>query len=101
AVESQVKDLEPQSKQRIEGLQAQGAAAETAIAAEKAAFDAAKKEIEAQLPKAPFPLKNPGLISMGMAFLMGILVSLMSPEKRAQEMFEEEKLRTYVGIGAE
>jgi cation/acetate symporter len=35
------------------------------------------------------------------AFLVGILVSLISPEKEAQEKFSDEKLREYVGIGAE
>ena len=51
--------------------------------------------------KAIFPLKNPALVSMTAAFLVGIVVSLVSPEKRAAEMFEDEKLRTYLGVGAE
>jgi len=48
-----------------------------------------------------FPLKNPALISMTASFLVGILVSLASPEQKAQDKFEDEKLRTYLGIGAE
>lgn len=48
-----------------------------------------------------FPLKNPALVSMTASFLVGILVSLASPEKEAQSKFEDEKLRTYLGIGAE
>jgi cation/acetate symporter len=51
--------------------------------------------------KAIFPLKNPAIVSMTAAFLVGIVVSLMSPEKRAEELFEDEKLRTYLGVGAE
>ena len=46
-------------------------------------------------------LKNPGIISMGLAFLIGIVVSLMGKEQTAQDKFEDEKLREYVGIGAE
>jgi cation/acetate symporter len=38
---------------------------------------------------------------MAAAFLVGILVSLLSSEKTAEEKFEEEKLRSYAGIGAE
>jgi len=45
--------------------------------------------------------KNPGLFSMGGAFLVGILVSLLSLEPAAEAKFEDEKLRAYVGIGAE
>jgi len=46
-------------------------------------------------------LKNPCIISMTAAFAVGILVSLLAPEQKAQEMFEGEKLRTYLGVGAE
>jgi len=56
---------------------------------------------KAVLAHAPFPMKNPALFSMLAAFAVGIIVSLMTREQRAEEMFEEEKLRTYVGIGAE
>jgi cation/acetate symporter len=52
-------------------------------------------------PAAIFPLKNPGLFSMGAAFIVAIVVSLMTKEKGAEEKFAEEKLRSYVGIGAE
>jgi cation/acetate symporter len=48
-----------------------------------------------------FPFKNPAIFSMSAAFLVGIVVSLLTPEKDAQEKFEDEKLRTYLGIGAE
>jgi cation/acetate symporter len=46
-------------------------------------------------------IKNPAIYSMTAAFVVGILVSLLAPEKEAQEKFEDEKLRTYLGIGAE
>ena len=38
---------------------------------------------------------------MTAAFLVGWLVSLMTKEQRAEELFEDEKIRTYLGIGAE
>ncbi|MEW6117053.1 MAG: sodium/solute symporter [Nitrospirota bacterium] len=104
AVEKQIKAIEDGSKAKIaelEQLKAAGQNVDAAIAAEKAQADAQLKEAKAQMPKAPFKLKNPAVFSMGAAFLVGILFSLMGREKRAEEMFEEEKLRTYVGIGAE
>lgn len=51
--------------------------------------------------EAIFPLKNPGLFSMAAAFAVGIVVSLATREDRARELFESEKLRTYIGVGAE
>src|SRR5687767_7334121 len=50
---------------------------------------------------APFPLKNPALISLPAAFLVGWVVSLMTREPEAEAKFESEKLRTYIGVGAE
>ena len=46
-------------------------------------------------------LKNPAILSMTASFLVGWLVSILKPEPRAQELFEDEKLRTYLGVGAE
>ena len=51
--------------------------------------------------EAVFPLKNPALVSMTASFLAGIIASLLKPEPDAQNKFEDEKLRTYLGIGAE
>lgn len=48
-----------------------------------------------------FPLKNPALFSMSASFLVGIVVSLFTREPDAADKFEDEKLRTYLGIGAE
>jgi cation/acetate symporter len=52
-------------------------------------------------PSAVFPLRNPAIVSMPMAFLAGILASLMTKEPAAEAMFDDEKLRTYLGVGAE
>jgi cation/acetate symporter len=68
---------------------------------EKDQLAAKKKEAGANMPKAIFPLKNPGIYSMAAAFLVGILVSLLMPDKEAQEKFADEKVRGYIGIGAE
>ena len=51
--------------------------------------------------KAIFPLKNPAIISMTLSFVCGIIASYMFPDKEAEQKFEDEKLRTYLGIGAE
>jgi cation/acetate symporter len=48
-----------------------------------------------------FPLRNPAIVSMPAAFLVGIVVSLISREPTAEAMFDDEKLRTYLGVGAE
>ena len=69
-----------------------------------AAVTAAKADLvtaKAAVSEAPFPMKSPGIFSIGGAFLMGILVSLMSREKEAEDKFESEKIRTYIGVGAE
>ncbi len=46
---------------------------------------------------APFPLKNPGLISIPLAFIMGIVVSLLTTERRAEEKFDEVEHRIHTG----
>src|SRR5579864_9050473 len=51
--------------------------------------------------EALFPIKNPAIVSMTAAFVIGILVSLMAREPSAEAMFEDEKLRTYLAVGAE
>jgi cation/acetate symporter len=52
-------------------------------------------------PSAIIGLKNPCIISMSAAFLVGIIISFVTTEQEAQVKFEEEKLRTYLGVGAE
>ncbi len=51
--------------------------------------------------EALFSLKNPAIVSMSVSFAVAILVSLMARESAAEAKFEDEKLRTYLGIGAE
>jgi cation/acetate symporter len=51
--------------------------------------------------EAIFPLKNPAIISMTLSFVCGIIASYIWPDKEAEQKFEDEKLRTYLGIGAE
>ena len=53
------------------------------------------------MPQAIFPLKNPGIYSMAAAFQVGIIISLLAPNKESQDKFSEEKVREYIGIGAE
>jgi cation/acetate symporter len=52
-------------------------------------------------PQAIFWLRNPAIVSMTISFIVGIAVSLMSKEETAEALFDDEKLRTYLGIGAE
>jgi cation/acetate symporter len=80
------------------------AATEASIAAKKAEKDqlaAKKKEAASQMPLPIFPLKNPGIYSMAAAFLMAFLVSIMNPEKAAEDKFAGVKVREYLGIGSE
>ncbi|MBV8880473.1 MAG: cation acetate symporter, partial [Planctomycetaceae bacterium] len=48
-----------------------------------------------------WPLENPAIVSIPAAFLAGVVVSLFTPDPVAQAKFEDEKLRTYAGIGAD
>jgi cation/acetate symporter len=52
-------------------------------------------------PSAPFPLRNPAIVSMSVSILVGVSVSLMRREPSAEAKFDDEKLRTYLGVGAE
>jgi cation/acetate symporter len=115
AVDAQIKVIDTESQQKIDALQKRivmapkptkkqmdaNKATEAAMAVEKDRAAVKKKEAGAKMPVAIFPLKNPGIFSMGAAFLIGIIVSLLWPEKAAAEKFKDEKLREYVGIGAE
>ncbi|MEH2068709.1 MAG: sodium/solute symporter [Nostoc sp.] len=48
---------------------------------------------------APFPLKNPGLVTIPLAFIVAIVVSLLSNERQAQEKFAEVEDRIHIGSG--
>ena len=52
-------------------------------------------------PEAIFPLRNPAIVSMPISFLFGALGSLLTREPDAEAKFDDEKLRTYLGVGAE
>jgi cation/acetate symporter len=52
-------------------------------------------------PSAIFPLRNPAIVSMTVAFAAGIAASLLTREPSAEARFDDEKLRTYLGVGAE
>ena len=52
-------------------------------------------------PQAIFGLRNPAIVSMTLAFLAGIAGSLSTSEPLAEAKFDDEKLRTYLGVGAE
>ena len=110
AVEKAVTDIETASKAKIADLEKQKVAGldvvklaeiDATIVAEKAAVEPLIKAEKAKMPQPIFPLKNPGIYSMAAAFLMGIFVSLMAPDKVAESKYEAQKLREYVGIGAE
>ncbi|MCC6545590.1 cation/acetate symporter ActP [Candidatus Sumerlaeota bacterium] len=47
--------------------------------------------------KAIFPLKNPAIVSLPLAFVAGIVVSLMAPEPKAAEQFEGMQRRMNLG----
>ena len=46
---------------------------------------------------APFPLKNPGLVTIPLSFVVGIVVSLVFPEKEADAAFAEMQTRLHLG----
>jgi cation/acetate symporter len=47
-----------------------------------------------------FPLKNPALISLPAAFIAGFLGSVFSKEPSAAQKFDDEMVRTHLGVGA-
>ncbi|AKJ06797.1 cation/acetate symporter [Archangium gephyra] len=51
--------------------------------------------------EAIFPLKNPGIITMPLSFLVGWVVSLVSPESEASSRYAEVKHRMHVGAEAD
>lgn len=44
-----------------------------------------------------FPLKNPGLVTIPLSFIVGIVVSLLAPEKLAQQKFAEVEQQIHLG----
>ncbi len=48
-----------------------------------------------------FPLRNPGLVTIPLSFIVGILVSKLFPEKEAFDRFAEVQQRVHLGPGLE
>ncbi len=48
---------------------------------------------------APFPLRNPGLITIPLSFVVGALVSTLFPEQEASDRFVEVQQRVHLGPG--
>jgi cation/acetate symporter len=65
------------------------------VAAAKAAIDAHTANVTSQWWF--FPLKNPCLFTMLGSFLIGIVVSLLAPERSAEEGFAEVERRALLG----
>ncbi len=65
------------------------------VAAANAAIAAHKADITSQWWY--FPLKNPCLFTMTGSFLLGIVVSLLAPERSANEGFDEVERRALLG----
>jgi len=47
---------------------------------------------------APFPLKNPGVVTIPLSFLIGIVVSLVSPEKDSEKKYVSLEERIHFGV---
>jgi cation/acetate symporter len=54
-----------------------------------------------QGPGAPFPLENPGIISIPVGFLGAVLGTLLSSDRSSEDKFAELQVRANTGIGAE
>ncbi|MEW5762989.1 MAG: sodium/solute symporter [Bacillota bacterium] len=52
-------------------------------------------------PAALFPLKNPAIVSMTASFIVAFAVSVLCPDRKAEEKFDVQKVRTYLAVGAE
>jgi cation/acetate symporter len=48
-----------------------------------------------------FPLAYPGLVSIPLAFALGIIGTLTSPDRGAPEINAEFEVRSLTGVGAE
>src|SRR5262245_4631159 len=48
-----------------------------------------------------FPLENPGIVSIPLGFLFGIIGTLLSRDRTAEEKYDELEVRALTGAGAE
>jgi cation/acetate symporter len=52
-------------------------------------------------PTAPFPLRNPGLVTIPLSFVVGIAVSLLTKESEAEQRFPSMQHRLHLGPEAD
>ena len=48
-----------------------------------------------------FPLENPGIVSIPLGFAAAWLGTMLSRERASEEMYEELRVRSLTGLGAE
>jgi len=65
------------------------------------AVSGAKTAMLPSLDFAWFPLANPGLVSIPLAFILGIVGTLTSPDRGDPEINAEFEVRALTGVGAE
>ena len=91
------------SQQAVEGINKQIAGLEKSIA--KANEDLTKFSNQSTsimgLEKPLFRLKNPGIISIPLGFLMVIFFSLLTRDKRAEDLWKELYVRQNTGLHVE
>ena len=91
------------SKEAVAGINKQIAELEKSIS--KAKEDTAKFTGQTTsimgIEKPLFRLKNPGIISIPLGFLMVILFSLLTHDKRAEDLWEELYVRQNTGLHVE
>lgn len=91
------------SQQAVAGIEREIATQEKLL--KKAQEDIAKYQGQTTsimgLEKPLFPLKNPGIISIPLGFLMVILFSLLTRDKRAEDLWEELYVRQNTGLHVE
>jgi cation/acetate symporter len=88
------------SQEAVAGIKKQITELEKSIS--KANEDSAKYQAQTAsimgLEKPLFRLKNPGIISIPLGFLMVILFSLLTRDKRAEDLWEELYVRQNTGL---
>ncbi|MEW6276584.1 MAG: sodium/solute symporter [Bacillota bacterium] len=52
-------------------------------------------------PKPIFPMNNPAIVSMTASFVTAYVFSVLFPDTESAKRFDEEKVRTYLAVGAE
>lgn len=104
AVDKAVKDIEDPLKAEIDKLKAitpKPADLDAQVAAITKKMTDAVAPAKAKMPKPIFPMRNPAIISMTLAFVIAWIFSLIWPDKDAEKRYKSEMIRTYLGVGAE